>query len=315
MSLLPILLAPILLARAAPPLGQTGQDELYPPVRHATLVHAFSLPDEIKADVVRKALADLSTKDADCRIAYGPVSATARPKKVFLVVEAPAALDVKDVIKALKKGVASVEPLAWTCFESPDKTLGRGMGGAAGGIPGFSPRDFVLGMSNDLRWVEARGGFTEFFFSPGKISPTELADRFHKLAQPFGISDVGTVVEETFTWSVMGPNDTLPLDPAAVKRAEKACTKLSGVMSARIDAAAGTIEVTVALADLVRGIPPIALPAAPDEMSVTPPADSAPPPRMRFDTNALLDVLAKESLSAAPGAKKEGGDAGPKKGG
>jgi hypothetical protein len=282
-------------------------------VRHATVVHAFSLPDEIKADAVRKALADLSTKDADCRIAYGPVSAKAKPNKVFVVVEAPAGIEVKDVVKALKKGVSSVEPLAWTCFTSPDKRLGRGLGG--GGMQGFSPRDFVLGMHGDMRWVEARGGFTEFFFTPGKITPAELADRFEKLTKDFGVADLGTVVEETFTWTVKGPEDKLPLDAALVKRVEKACSKIAGVKSVRLDGASGTLEVGVALADLVRGIPPIPLPGAPDEMSAPPAPDASPPPRMRFDTNALLDVLEKEHLTAAPGAKKEGGDAGPKKGG
>jgi hypothetical protein len=177
-------------------------------------------------------------------------------------------------------------------------------------------------MSNDVRWFESRGGFSEFFFPPGKLTPETIADRFKKLTQPFGERNLGAVAEETFVWAIEGAEkvagEKAPVDAAAAKRIEKACLRIGGVKSAHVDAAAGTLEVTVALADLVRGIPPIALPGAPDELSAPAP-DGAPPPRMRFDTNALLDVLEKEHLTAAhvtmKEGKKEGGDAGPKKGG
>jgi hypothetical protein len=297
-------------------------------VRNAVAVHAFSLPDEIKADAVRKALAELSTKEAECRVAYGPVKATARPNRVFVVIEAPATVDVKDVIKALKKGVASVDVVAWTCFESADKTLGAGLDR---GMAGFSPRDWVLGMSNDLRWVEAGGGFTEFFFAPGKLKAEVIADRFHKLAQPFGVKDVGHVVVETFTWpiEVMAGKDAakdpgekgadgadkpvvVPFDDAAVKKVEKSLAHVGGVKSAHVDAAAHTLTVSVALDDLVRSGPTRAMPGGGTDKPADPGA--GPPPRMRFDTNSLLDALEKEHFTVTA-AKKEGEDGGPKKGG
>jgi len=304
-------------AQSTPAAAEPQQSDLYPPVRHATVVHAFCLPDAIKADLVRKALADLSTADADCRVAYGPVATPARPNKVFVVVEAPAGLDPKALVKALKKGVVSVEPVAWTCFSSADKKLGRGVGG---GLPGYSPRDFILNMSGDLRWVEARGGFVEFFFAPGKLTPETLADRFRKLAQPFGVSDVGSVVEESFTWGLRfaaggareDADEDAPLDAGLARRVEKACARIDGVKSARVDAAARTLAVTVALADQMRGAPPVTLPSAPGEADADAASGAAQPPRMRFDTNPILDLLEKERLNAVAPTPEEGGSAGPK---
>lgn len=307
------ILAALALASVAISIAFAAQDkaapaplETYPPVRYPSSVHAFSVPDDIKADVVRKSLADLGTKESDCKILYGPMKAGARPSKVFIVVEAPATVDVKDIAKALKKGTPTVETVGWTCFQSSDPTMGRGLG--AGGIPGMSPRDWILGMSNDLRWVEARGGFVEFFFTPGKLSADVIADRFHKLVQPFGVKDVGRVVEESFTWTLEEP-----VDPAAAKRVEKVLAKIPGVKDAKVDPAAKSLHMTVALEDLVRGGPPISLPgldvALPGANVVK---DGDDPPRMRFDTNQIFDALDKEKLVVHV-PKKEGEDA--KKGG
>ncbi|MBL8857694.1 MAG: hypothetical protein JNL28_04195 [Planctomycetes bacterium] len=298
-----ILAAPLLAALLQGTPTPTPAVEVYPPVRHATVAHCFSLPDEVKGDVVRKALADLSTKDADCAIRYGPMKATSRPSRVFVVVEAPASVDVKDVVKALKKGASTVEPMAWTCFQSTDNTLGRGLGG---GMPGLSPRDFILGLSNDLRWVEARGGFVEFFFAPGKLSADVIQDRFHKLAQPFGVKDVGDVVVESFVWTL-----TAPIEAAAARRAEKELAKISGVKEARIDIEKHTLSVKVALENLVRSAPPIAMPGGGDALADAGAAlaDTSPVPRMRFDTNQIFTVLDKEKLTLAATAKEgEGTD-------
>jgi hypothetical protein len=293
----------VALARQAP--NAPKPPEIYPPERNATVVHAFSLPDDVKGDLVRKALAELSTKDADCGIRYGPMKATARPSKVFVLVEAPATVDVKDVIKALKKGATTVEPTAWTCFQSTDSQLGRGLDG---GMPGFSPRDFILGMSNDLRWVEARGGFSEFFFLPGKLDADSIKDRFHKLAQPFGVKDVGSLVVETITWPLSGP-----IDAAAAKRAEKELARISGVQSAKIDVAGLALEVKVVLEGQIRGAPPIALPGGGDALAADGAAagEKALAPRMRFDTNSFFAVLEKERLSVVA-TKKESADQGGK---
>jgi len=295
----------------APPASPTrAADALYPPVRHATVVFGFSLPDDVKADTLRKALSELSTKDADCKLRYGPMKATARPSKVFVLVEAPATVDAKDVLKAVKKGSAGAEALAFTCFQSSDRTLGRGLGA---GMPGMTPRDWVLGMSNDLRWCEARGGFLEFFFAPGKLTSEVIADRLTKLTQPFGIQDVGKVVEESVTWNLTGT-----FDAAAAKRAEKALAKLHGVREARVDAGAKTLVVRVALEDLTRGAPPIPMPGAEfDALAGGGAANGGEEaPRMRFDTNAIWDTLLKESIGVAAAAPTEpAAPAAPGKGG
>jgi hypothetical protein len=131
------------------------------------------------------------------------------------------------------------------------------------------------------------------------------------LAKPFGVSNVGTVVHETFTWALEVPENAA-LETSAAKRIEKACLRITGVRSARVDAGARTLEVTVALEDLVRGAPPIALPGGPPEGEEPGPGGTMPPPRMRFDTNTLLDVIEKEHLTAAVWIAKEGGAAGPK---
>jgi hypothetical protein len=274
----------------------------YPPVKNASIVFAFSLPDDLKADVVKKALAELSTKEADCGIRYGPMKATSRPNRVFVLVEAPATLTVKDVIGALKKGAKSVEQTAWTCFQSSDPTLGRGLGG---GIPGITPRDFLLGMSNDLRWVEAGGGISEFFFTPGKIDSAFIQDRFHKLAQPFGVKDVGGVLSETISWAL-----DEPLDAAAAKRAEKELAKIGGVKSAKIDVEKRQLEAKICIEDQTRGALPTALGSLGNTLGAALAAEENPTPRMRFDTNVIFAVLEKEKLvvsapkeSAAVGGK------------
>jgi len=272
------------------PAARAAAEATYPPVRHTTVVFAYSLPDDVKADVLRKSLAELSTKEADCKLRYGPMKATARPSKVFVLVEAPVSVEAKDVLKAVKKGSAGAEALSFTCFQSSDRTLGRGLGA---GMPGMTPRDWVLGMSNDLRWCEARAGFLEFFFAPGKLTSDVIQDRLTKLTQPFGIKDVGKVVEETVTWPLAGT-----IDAAAAKRAEKAIAKLHGVRNVTIDTTAKTMTAHVALEDLTRGAPPTAMPGAELEALAGGATDEAP--RMRFDTNPIWDALAKEQIGVAP---------------
>lgn len=294
---LTVLLALAARAHGESPASPIGATEIYPPERHKSFLVTFVIQDDAKADVVRRSLAELSTKEANCSIAYGPVGSESRPNRDFLVVEAPATLDPKDVLRALKKGAPTAELLAWTCFQSDDKNLGRGLGA---GVPGFAPRDFVLGISSELRWVEAQGGFVEFFFAPGKLSADFLADRFHKLAQPFGVKDVGHVVLESFTWTLADA-----LDPAAAKRAEKSIAKLEGVTAARVDPTAKTLKVDVALQGLRVSGPGHAMPGTRSSIDTQDPRSSDKSrevPRMLFDTNPVLDCLDKEKIALAPRA-------------
>jgi hypothetical protein len=292
--------------------------DLYPPQRSKTRLLFFSLDGDIRADPVRKALAELSSKDAECHVAYGPVSSAARPNKSFVAVEAPVEKSARDVQRALKHGVPAVEELAVTCFLGEPKKLG-------GGTSGYSPRDWVLGMTNDLRWVESFAGFSEFFFTPGKLTADVLTDRFRKLGDPFGQGDIGKLVKDEFTWTLAGPTDGHaegPLDPAAAKRAEKAIAKLEGVRDAKIDVAAKTLRVAVELDGLKIGGPPLAFaPPKPPEAghgdAKSSGEVSADAPRVRFDTTPVFDALDKEKIGVTvpakaepekPEGKKDGGD-------
>lgn len=296
-----------------PEAGKTlAAPELYPAVRHASVVHALSLAEGAKADVLTKALAALSTREADCKIRYGPRSTKSRPGTAFILVEAPAQVSAKDVAKAVAKGAREVEILAWTCLRSNDTTLGRGLGA---GLAGATPRDFVLGMSNDVRWFEARGGFLEFFVVPGKLDAATLADRLLKLAKPFGVQDVGTRATDTIRWSLApkAKDGVAPpaIDPAAAKRAEKVIGKLRGVLSVKVDPAAKTLVVEVALEGLGIGLLPTAMPiggldptgfggAGGKTASSDGDGNTEEPPRMRFDTNPIFDALAAEAIVVVP---------------
>jgi hypothetical protein len=272
--------------------------ELYPPARNAALLTFFSIEGKLEPEPMRKALAELGTKDVDARIVYGPESTGSRPGRFFLAVEAPASVKPKELIAALKKGAAVVEQEAVTCFkgtvrELPDTGPGR--------MAGLSARDLVLGISNDLRWADTTAGWYEFFYTPGKMDAKTIADRFAKLFGPFGLSSVGTLVREGFTWKL-----ATPCAPGAAKKAEKAIAKLDGVKLARIDAATGTVQVQFDLDGLVVCGPPV-----PDAVLATAAGRPAPEPeagraraprtpRVRFDVNPILDVLEKEQLALAP---------------
>ena len=302
--------APIQDEPAPKPEERAAPDEIYPPVRHKTRLLCFTIADDAKAELIRKAVADLGTKETDGRIAYGPVRAGSKPKHEFLAIEVPATVDPKDALKALKRGSPTAELMSWTCLQSEDKNLGRGLGG---GMAGWSPRDFILGLSADLRWVEAQGGFVEFFFLPGKLTRQWLEDRFNKLVEPW-VKQPSRLVEETFTWPLADP-----LEAAAAKRAEKTIAKLDGVTLARIDVAAKTLKVNVVLDNLHVSGPPRAMPGfkGPGD-AMDPKATDATQdaPRVIFDTNPVLDALEREKIGIAPAPKPdEKSDKDDKKGG
>ncbi|MBI5362079.1 MAG: hypothetical protein HZA53_02800 [Planctomycetes bacterium] len=298
------------LPRAEPP-ADLDAAELYPPKRNASLLTFFSIEGKLDPEPMRKALAELGTKDVDARIVYGPESTGARPGRFFLAVEAPASVKSKELVAALKKGASVVEQEATTCFKGPVRDLPDA---GPGRMAGFSPRDWVLGVSNDLRWADTSAGWYEFFSTPGKLDAATIADRFAKLFGPFGLSSVGTLVREGFTWKLAPPCDV-----AAAKKAEKAIAKLAGVKLARLDAAAGTLTVQFELDGLVVSGPPV-----PDALLALAAGRAAPEPgaekkaatrtpRVRFDVNPILDLLEKEKLALAPveAVPAAGGDAEP----
>lgn len=271
---------------------------LYPPVRNAALLTFYSIEGKLDPEPMRKALAELGTKDVDARIVYGPESTGARPGRFFLAVEAPASVKSKELVAALRKGASVVEQEATTCFKGPVRDL-PDVG--PGRMAGLSARDWVLGVSNDLRWADTSAGWYEFFFTPGKLDAATIADRFAKLFGPFGMSSVGTLVREGFTWKL-----ALPCDATAAKKAEKAIAKLAGVKLARLDAQAGTLVLQFDLDGIVVSGPPVPdalLDRAAGRAAPEPGAEkraTARTPRVRFDVNPVLDLLEKEKLALVP---------------
>lgn len=270
----------------------------YPPERPRAHVFFFVLEGKLEAEPMRKALSELSTRDTPCRLVYGPRKTGARPSAQFAAVEAPAALGAKELATALRKGCGGAETLACTLFKGD----GSGTGSDAEGRGFFDlpMRDFVLGMSGDIRWYDAREGWRQFYFPAGKVAAKEIEDRYAKLFGPVGGGAVGRVVEEAIDWTLAAP-----LDPKAAARAEKAIAKLPGVARCTIDPATRALSIAVRLENLRSCGPaqpfPSELPRA--ERA----GDEGGPLRASFDTLALFEVLDKEKLALEPAAAPPGG--------
>lgn len=275
-----------------PSMDEVMKDvDLYPAERPLSVLHFYSVEGEMKAEPLAKAFGELKTDKAQCRIAYGPVSASSRPKNQFVAVEAPATAKAKDVERALERGGFKAEPVAATCFQGPQRRMGGG-----GGPLGLSTRDWLLGTSGDLRWAESLLGFSEFFHVPGKLDAKQIADRVKKLGEPFGQGDIGKLVVDTFTWRLEGT-----LDEAVAKRLEKAVLKLPQVKRAAVDAATRTIALEVALEGVrVSGLPiPLPIPEEFKAFGEQAAAAAGTPldvPRVRWDTLPLWELLDKEAL-------------------
>jgi hypothetical protein len=144
-------------------------------------------------------------------------------------------------------------------------------------------------MSNDMRWFEYSQNTSAFFYMPGKLHAVKLEDLYRKLYQPLGGGELGQLARDTIQWSLKGS-----VDEAAARRAEKAIAKIDGVREAKIDAATGSLRVIVDFDGLRTSAPML---GAGDAGRKADPATAVQP---RFDTNPLLDVLAKEQLAIAP---------------
>lgn len=312
---------PSLPQQPTPPAALAPQHDEYPPVRNLSLVHFFSIEGDVKTEPLRKGIADLGTAEVEARIVYGPENTSSRPGRWFLAIEAPAALKSTDVAKTLKRAASSVDVLVCTSFDAQVGAGTAGMGTAFG----MTARDWVLGMSNDLRWADTFIGRYQFYSVPGRLDAAAIKDRMKKLIEPFaqgeaqGRGDVGTLVRDGFTWKI-----TSELDAAQAKKLDKSLEKLDGVVLARADAAGKTLLVQFDLESLRVSAP--ALVKAKDGVTTSTSSSSSPggpagdPVRARFDVNPLLDLLAKEKVTVGPLEKKdaaragaEGGDKPPEK--
>ncbi|MBK7645418.1 MAG: hypothetical protein IPJ19_20665 [Planctomycetes bacterium] len=256
--------------------------------RPASRVCFFMLSGELKAEPLRKALAELSSTAAQCRILEGPRKTGARPGAQFVAVEAPAALGAKELIAALRKGCGGAEPLSFTAFEG--KAGGQGADAESAGFLGLPTRDFVLGMSGDIRWYDTLSDWRQFYFAAGKIGAKEIADRYHKLFGPVGGGEAGEVAREELQWTLAEP-----LDPKAAERAHKALAKLPGVARAVFDAPTRALRLDVRLENQKSSGPPGKR------------AEKAGPVRVRFDTLPVFEILDKEKLALEPAAPAEAG--------
>jgi hypothetical protein len=286
-------------------------------VRNLSLVHFFSIEGDVKTEPLRKGIADLGTAEVEARIVYGPENTSSRPGRWFLAIEAPAALKSSDVAKTLKRAASSVDVLVCTSF---DGKVGAGSAAAGAGF-GMTARDWVLGMSNDLRWADTMFGRYQFYSVPGRLDAATIKDRLKKLMEPFAQGqaqgEVGTLVRDGFTWRI-----TSTLDAAQAKKLDKALEKIDGVVLARTDASAQTLMVQFDLESLRVSAP---APAKAQDGATTstsssssPGAPAGDPVRARFDVNPLLDLLAKEKVTVGPLEKKvssPGGESGGESGG
>ncbi len=277
-------------ALALLPQSKEPAPDPYPPERPKAHVLFFMLEGELKAEPMRKALSELGTKEAECKLVYGPRKTAARPGAQFVALEAPSALGAKELTAALRKGCSNAEPVACTVFKG--EAGGMGANSEGQGFLGMGARDFVLGMSGDIRWYDALGGWRQFYFGAGRIDAKEIADRYQKLFGPLGGGTAGEVVRENLRWTLAEP-----LDPKAAARAEKALAKLPGVARATLDAGQRLLTLELRLENLKSSGPVLAFPGAPDPSPV----------RVRFDTQALFEVLDKEKLALAPAPPAAGG--------
>jgi hypothetical protein len=195
-----------------------------PSVRHPTCLRFYTFEGDVKPEVLRKAVSDLGTKEAEARITIGPSKVSSRPRARFLVLEVPSRTPGKEVEAALKKVCPHADELAWTAFQGQNRSLPP--------ILGYSALDCVVGMDNDVRWFDLSGGLARFYYTPGKFDAKSLRVRFGKLYQPFNAGELGELVHDTIEWRLAEP-----VDASAAKSAEKAIAKIPGVRKARIDVA------------------------------------------------------------------------------
>jgi hypothetical protein len=256
------------LAAAAPQAApKSAAASPYPIESPTRALRWYAIEGEIGRGELEALLAEL-----DVRLLDGPSGSSCRPKVFALAVDAPVELQGRALERALRKEKLDVEPLFATCFAGGD--------GETPTLPslgvGLSTQDAILGMASEIRWHVNRDGFVQFWTTSTKLEAGEIASRYEKLFKPFGGSHLGEPVRDSLRWR-------LP-EEAETKRVEKLLKRvrrLPGVVSAEwIEE-----EKTLALELVLEGL----------ELSL--PAEGGSPPRPRWFTGPLLELLEKESLA------------------
>lgn len=280
----PRCLALVFLAALAP--GPQDPEELpdpYPPARADALLRFYSLQGDVDVTDLQAAVADLGE---GARVFVGPAATDARPRDHFVGIRTPAGVSERDVRKAAREGARKVEPLLFTIYRAQPQE------GARSDRYGFVTRDTVVGMASEMRWWQRLGGIELFFYTEGDFDAAEAADRMNKLSGREGAYvPERDLLRESFTWELEGE-----VSDSQARRVEKAVSRVPGVTSATLDAGAGRLHVTLVLADLSVGGPPLPLPDGAGERPV-------------FLVDPIVDALEDAGLRLR-GAEEETPEAG-----
>jgi hypothetical protein len=261
--------------------------EAYPPQPPRTRTLSFLIEPHDEIASVVKALASLGTPDARCRVVGEPEKSPKHPKVLFLVVEAPVAIEAKEIVATLRKASRSADRLACTAFDAEP-----GMFGA-----GTAPRRAeLLSSASEVQWASSWGRSYQIYTAPGKVRAKQLAAR---LAKAVGSKTGLEVAQHSFTWKLVEP-----VDVEAAKRAEKLLAALPGVVSARVDVTSGLLEVKVTFEGLDALGPAYEVPVSEGSKAGGTKADVVfTLPIARFDTTPVFAALEREKLAVAPPSK------------
>lgn len=244
-------------ARPAQAEGAGGADETAPapapgalePRADAPRTYFFSLEADAAPGVLREAVEKLGP---GARVVFGPGASETRPQVVFYAVEAPAAVSALEVVRAMKKGARTVEPLRATTLDFAFIDPAGELFESRAGIPGL--REIVIGLAGELRWCTLRRRSITFYHT-SKIDAEKLQQRAEVELRDWqeGLRSVD-VHTETVRWTLAAP-----VAEAAARACERKLGKLPFVRTAAIDAAAGVLDLTVTVADLEVSGPMLAL--------------------------------------------------------
>jgi hypothetical protein len=261
----------------APQQGGGEEPERYPQVAEQRVLRYFNLKGKLDRGRLNEAL-----KDAGYELAYGPMEAASRPSNSVVAVSVPFEAKVRDVERALKKGKVKTEELELFLFR----------GRIENGFPTFGidlkKLDYMVGISNEIRWCDMGEQLTQFYCVAGELEAAELEELYCKLQRPLGDepATLGEVVRDRLTW-------TLAREPEERERKdlEQEILELDGVTGVELDGAELRLELELA------GLRASGLSRA----SANGPGERGAPPWAAFASRELWELLEAEGLVSAGG--------------
>jgi hypothetical protein len=247
--------------------NEVPEEELYFPDPFEAVLSFFLCKGGVDEERLAEALDDL---DADAYVFDGPTAHHTRPQSEWIAVEHAPEVSEKDLLRAVKKGRAKVEPLRFTMIrwrrQEPPPSKGSG-----------TLLKQILSLHSDIAWGELRGEYLTFFWTGNKLDGPEILARFQKLWSDRAVDPSVLkieVVQDEIRWQLEGE-----VDEKAARKASLDIEKLLGVESVEIDAGARTIELSVRI----------------DGLEVSAPRVGR---RYVFDTNPVLAALEEHGLTA-----------------